>query len=49
METLKCRTYARKSIQNQKVFVQKMESKVQERERKLKAILTENDKYIIIF
>ena len=48
METLKCRTYARKNLQDQKVFVQNMESKVLERERKLKAILIENDKYVII-
>ena len=48
METLKCRAYARKNLQDQKIFVQNMESKVRERERKLKAILIENDKYVII-
>ena len=46
MDSLKCRAYTRKNLQEQKVYMDEMEHNVKQKEAKLKTILMENEKYI---
>jgi chromosome segregation ATPase len=45
MDTLICRAYARKHLQEQQKYMEDIEKKVNDRESKLKAVLVENEKF----
>lgn len=44
METLKCRTYARKNLRERKIIVDDLEEKLREKRTRLNTILFHNDR-----